>query len=130
MCSCYVNISDEKIGSIFITHPSAAIAMSPSAMEKLEPSVKSGGLLIVNQSLIKTMSRRTDISVIYVPIMESATELGDESVGNLVALGALMAHVPAVTTSSIMAVINQMLSKDRRQLELNKAALMKGCEFS
>jgi 2-oxoglutarate ferredoxin oxidoreductase subunit gamma len=130
MCSCYVNISDEKIGSIFITQPSAAIAMSPAAMEKLEPAVKTDGLLIVNKSLIKIKSHRGDIQVVYIPLMEAAAELGDDSIGNLIALGSLIANVPVVTTSNIMTVINRMLPKDKRQLELNKAALMRGCEFN
>jgi predicted aconitase with swiveling domain len=51
-------------------------------------------------------------------------------VGNLIALGAILANAPVVTTSSIIKVLNQMMSKKKAQLELNKAALLKGCEFS
>ena len=130
MCTCFVNISDERIGSIFIAHPDIGVAMNPAAMKILEPSVKTGGILIVNESLIKTKSKRTDIKVVYVPIVETAKEIGDESVGNLIALGAILANAPVVTTSSIIKVLNQMMSKKKAQLELNKAALLKGCEFS
>jgi 2-oxoglutarate ferredoxin oxidoreductase subunit gamma len=62
MCSCFVNISDERIGSIFITHPDVGVAMNPAAMKMLEPTVKTGGLLVVNTSLVKTKSDRRDIS--------------------------------------------------------------------
>lgn len=130
MCSCFVNISDERIGSIFISHPDIGVAMNPAAMKMLEPSVKPGGILIVNESLIKTRSKRTDIKAVYVPMVEMAKELGDESVGNLIALGAILANAPVVTTSSIIKVLNQMMSKKKAQLELNKAALLKGCEFN
>lgn len=130
MCTCFVNISDERIGSIFIAHPDIGVAMNPAAMNMLEPSVKTGGILIVNQSLIKNKSQRTDIKVVYVPVVDVAKELGDESTGNLVALGAVLASAPVVTTTSIIKVLNQMMSKNQRQLELNKAALLKGCEFN
>jgi len=130
MCSCFVNISDERIGSIFITHPDIGVAMNPVAMKMLEPTIKTGGLLLVNTSLIKTKSRRHDIKVVYVPTVETAKELGDDTVGNLIALGAVIANSGITTTSSIIKVLNQMLSRNKRQLELNKAALLKGCEFS
>jgi 2-oxoglutarate ferredoxin oxidoreductase subunit gamma len=130
MCSCFVNISDERIGSIFITHPDVGVAMNPAAMKMLEPTVKTGGLLVVNTSLVKTKSHRHDIKVVYVPTVEAAKELGDETVGNIIALGAVIANAQVTTTSSIIKVLNQMLSKDKKQLELNKAALLKGCEYS
>ncbi|MHB8086247.1 MAG: 2-oxoacid:acceptor oxidoreductase family protein [Dehalococcoidia bacterium] len=130
MCTCFVNISDERIGSIFITHPDIAVAMNPAAMKILEPAVKTGGLLVVNESLIKNKSARRDIKAVYVPTVEASKEVGDESVGNLVALGAIIANSQLVTTTSIIKVLNQILSKDKHQLELNKAALLKGCEYS
>jgi 2-oxoglutarate ferredoxin oxidoreductase subunit gamma len=92
MCSCYVNISDDMVGSIFNTRPDVGVAMSPAAMEKLEPAVKSGGLLIVNESLVKTKSKRSDIKTVYIPTLDIAIELGDEAVGNLVVLGYLIAN--------------------------------------
>jgi 2-oxoglutarate ferredoxin oxidoreductase subunit gamma len=130
MCTCFVNISDERIGSIFISHPDVGVAMNPAAYKMLEPAVKRDGLLIVNESLVKTRSKRPDIKAVYVPTVEAAKELGDESVGNIIALGAILANAPVVTTSSIIKVLNQMMSKNKRQLELNKAALLKGCEYA
>jgi 2-oxoglutarate ferredoxin oxidoreductase subunit gamma len=130
MCTCFVNISDERIGSLFISNPDIGVAMNPAAFKMLEPVVKKGGLLIVNESLVKLKSHRPDIKAIYVPTVESAKELGDESVGNIIALGAILANAPVVTTTSIIQVLNHMMSKNKRQLEINKAALLKGCEFN
>jgi len=130
MCSCFVNISDQRIGSIFITHPDIGVAMNPAAYDMLEPSVKQGGLLIVNESLIMSKSGRPDIKTVYIPTVELAKELGDESVGNMIALGAILANAPVVTTSGIIRVLNQMMSKNKTQLELNKAAILKGCELT
>lgn len=130
MCSCFVNISDERIGSIFVAHPDIGVAMNPAAYEMLEPNVKKGGILIVNQSLITLTSLRSDIKVVYVPMVEAAKEIGDESVGNIIALGAILANAPVVSATSVIKVLKKLMSKNKHRLELNQAALLKGCEFN
>ena len=130
MCSCFVNIADKRIGSIFITQPDVGVAMNPAAMKMLEPSVKAGGLLVVNESLIKGKSQRNDIKVVYVPTVKLAKQIGDESVGNIFALGSIIANAPVVTVSGILAALERMFSKDKWKLDLNKAALVKGGEFT
>lgn len=129
VCSCYVNISDERIGSIFITHPDIGIAMNPAAYDMLNPAVKSGGLMFVNQSLIKLKSERLDVRYVYVPCIELAQDLGDESVGNLIALGAVLANTQIVTATSVIKVLNRMVTRNIKQLDMNKAALLRGCEI-
>ena len=123
---CNVAISDEEIGALFISRPTAAIAMNPAAFEKLEPAIKPGGLLVVNQSLVSSKVSRQDISTVYVPANHLAGELGNDSVGNLVALGALVAGFPVVSKSSITAVIDGIFSKNKKHLEINKQALSTG----
>jgi len=123
---CNVTISDEKIGALFITSPTVAIAMNPASFVKFEPTMRPGGLLVVNQSLVPSKVGREDIRVVYVPASDLVIGLGDDSVGNLVILGALVAGCPVVSTSSIIAAMNNMLSKNQRRLEINKQALSKG----
>lgn len=123
---CHVTISDEKIGALFITRPTIAVAMNLTSLAKLEPVMKADSLLVVNRSLIPSKVSREDISVVYVPANELATELGDNSVGNLVVLGALLARRPVVAMSSLIAVMDGMLSKNQARLEMNKRALNQG----
>jgi 2-oxoglutarate ferredoxin oxidoreductase subunit gamma len=130
MCSCFVNISDRRIGSIFITRPDIGVAMNSIAMRVLDLSTKSGGTLMVNKSLINSQTQRKDVKVVYVPTVETAKELGDESVANLVMLGALIASTSIIKPVSIINVLDQMLSKNRRQLDLNKEAFNRGYVFS
>ena len=123
---CNVTISDEKIGALFIARPTIAIAMNPASLTKFEPAMKPESLLVVNQSLIPSKVSREDISVVYVPVSDLATEVGDNSVGNLVVLGTLLANRPVVCMSSIIAVMDGMLSKNQERLEINKRALNHG----
>ena len=123
---CNIAISNEEIGAMFITRPTAAIAMNPAALEKLEPAMKPGGLLVVNQSLVSSKVSRQDIRTVYVSANHLAGELGDVSVGNLVALGALLSGFPVVSESSIMTVLENMFSRNKGHLEINKQALGMG----
>lgn len=124
--SCNVTISDEKIGALFISRPSAAIVMNQASLEKLEPAMKPDSLLVVNQSLTTSKVSRKDIRVVYVPANDVAAELGDDSVANLVTLGALVAGFPVVSTSNIMAAMGDMFSKNQKHLKINKRAFNKG----
>ena len=123
---CNVIVSDEKIGAIFIARPTMAVAMSPAALVKFESTMKPGGLLVVNQSLVQSSVSREDIRVLYVSVSTAAAELGDDSVGNLIILGALVAGCPVVSMAGLTAVLDSMLSGNQERLKLNKQALHKG----
>ena len=123
---CNVIISDEKIGAMFVTRPTAAIAMNPLSLTKFEPAMKPGSFLVVNQSLVPSKVSRRDIRVVYVPANDLAAELGDDSVGNLVALGALVADCPVVSRDSIMAVLDIMLPDKPGRRDMNKRAFNNG----
>ena len=127
--SCSITISDEKIGALSITHPNAAIAMNQASAGKLEPSMKIDGLLIINQSLVSSKVSREDICTIYLPANHLAKELGNDSVANIVALGALVAECPAVSRSSIITVMDIMFAKNRKALEINQLAFSKGLSW-
>jgi len=124
--ACNVTISDDTIGALFVTRPTAALAMNPASLEKLEPAMKPGGLLIVNQSLISSKVKRDDIRVVYVPVTDLATEMGDRSAGNLIILGALVAGSSPVSKSSIIAAMDDMFDKNNKHLKRNKLAFEKG----
>ena len=122
--ACNITISDDKIGSLFVTRPTAAIAMSPAALEKLEPVMKPDSLLIINESVVTSRVKRRDVRVIYVPALELATELGNGSASNLIILGALVGASSMVNKSSIMSAMESMFSA--KYLEVNKKAFTKG----
>jgi len=53
---CIVIISEEDIGSPIIRQPSISIVMNPASMDKYEPLIKPGGLLVANSTLVRTQS--------------------------------------------------------------------------
>lgn len=121
---CTVIISDEPIGSPIIYNPTSCIVLNPESMEKYEPLVKPGGVLVVNTSLVRTKSKRTDITVIEVPANDLANELGSTKIANLVLLGALLAAKPIVSIDSVKKALDEHVPEHRRHIiEPNKRAL-------
>jgi len=128
--NCTVVIAAESIGSPVVTDPDAAVVMNQPSLEKFEPTVKPGGVLIVNSSLIGIRARRGDIRVIYVPANEIATELGNDRVANMVALGALVEATQVVKMDSIVESLKKALPPHRHNLiPLNRTALDRGAEI-
>jgi 2-oxoglutarate ferredoxin oxidoreductase subunit gamma len=123
---CHVTISDSKIGSLIVSHPDAAIAMNQVAAVKFEESVKPGGFLIINQSLVPLKVKRADIRVAYVPASQMAIELGSDAVANMIVLGTLVAGYSMVSSKSVLKAMDAMFGKNPKALEMNKRAFLMG----
>jgi len=129
--NCTVIVSEEEIGAPIIHNPSAAVVLNLPSMEKYEPLVKPGGVLVVNTSLVELKSERDDIRVLYVPASDIATELGNPRMANLVMLGALIAATGIVDKATVETQLEAHLSeRHRKWLEPNKTALAKGAELA
>jgi len=125
--NCTVVVSDEPIGSPVCMHPSIAIVFNNPSLEKYEPLVKPGGLLVVNQSLMVTPPARTDLEVVLIPATEAATEMGQVRVANMILFGALLARQPIVAPQTVLAVLQDKLGARKAHLHaINRAALERG----
>lgn len=128
--NCTVILSEEEIGAPIVRHPTIAVVLNLPSMEKYEPLVKSGGLLIVNSSLIPISSERQDIRIINVPASDIATELGNPRMANMVILGALIGATQIVSLETVAQQLDEHLSqRQRKWLEPNITALKKGAEL-
>jgi 2-oxoglutarate ferredoxin oxidoreductase subunit gamma len=124
---CTVIISDEEIGSPVVKNPSAAIVMNLPSLDKYEPLIKEGGLLVVNSSLVDRSPDRTDIDVLEIAANEIAEELGNRRLINLVLVGALLQKLPIFTVEVLSASLDKHIpDRHRNMLELNISALNRG----
>jgi 2-oxoglutarate ferredoxin oxidoreductase subunit gamma len=127
---CIVILSDEDIGSPIIRQPTIAIVMNPASMDKYEPLVKLGGLLVANSTLVRQKSERTDIEVVYVPANELAAELGNVRMANVVLLGAMLGTREILPLEGIKRTLDQHIPSERRRIiEPNKRALDRGVAY-
>ena len=128
-CNCTVVISDRPVGSPVIQSPRAVLAMNLPSLEKFESSVKPGGLLIVNSSLINREPGRKDIRVLKVPANDIAVELGNPKGANMVALGAYLGATQAVNLEEMESLIRETFASKPKVVEANVIALKRGYEF-
>ncbi len=129
--NCTVVVSDEEIGSPVVPEPGAVIALNLPSMDKFEPRIKPGGLLIVNSSLIKRKAERDDIQVLYVPANELAeSEIGTVKSANMIVLGAYIGHTGAATSEIVKEAMAKKMVGKERFLPANKAALDLGIKIA
>lgn len=128
---CTVILSDDDIGSPIIREPTICIVMNPPSMEKYNPLVKAGGLLIVNSTLVRSKSSREDITTVYVPANELAAELGNVKMANVVLLGAMLGMREILALGSVKRTLDEHIPKRRKHIiQPNKRALDRGLAYA
>lgn len=125
--NCTVVISNEEIGSPMVSNPQAVIAMNLPSLDKYEGKVKSGGVLVVNESMVDREVTRQDIRVVMVKANDIAEELGDKRMTNMVLLGALIANLPVLPLGAIeKALAGHLPVRHHKLLPKNYEALKRG----
>jgi 2-oxoglutarate ferredoxin oxidoreductase subunit gamma len=129
--NCTVVIADEEIGSTTIKYPKAAVVMNLPSLDKFEPLVAPGGVLIVNSSLVNREPSRTDIDWVMIPAQEIAELIGPRRLLNMVMLGALIEKLPILPFDEIKVSLGAHLPERHKTLLPNNiAALDKGAAFA
>lgn len=120
-------ISDQRISSPYVPNPDAAIVMNRPSLDRFEPLLQSGGLLVSNTSLVDRAPRRADLRYVPLAANEISNELGNPRVIGLVALGAYVAASEITTIDSMMNALRKVLPPGRHNLlPLNKQAMERG----
>jgi 2-oxoglutarate ferredoxin oxidoreductase subunit gamma len=123
---CTVVISDRPIGSPIIRNPKHLVAMNRPSLEKFAPTVKSGGTIFINSSLISIDAGRADVEVIKVPIIEIAKELGNVKAANIVALAAFVSRSQVVDFELLRESVKEKFASKEKLIPLNMKALAEG----
>ena len=127
--SCSVIISDEEVGSPIISQPDVLIAMNLPSFEKFVPTVKAGGIVIADSSLIETKTTRTDIDVYYIPATSLASDMGKQSLANMIILGKLLKVMNDFNEDEIKTVLAKVIPpKKADMLEINMKAMQIGAD--
>lgn len=128
--SCTVIISDEEIGAPVVGMPTAVIAMNLPSLDKYEPQVKPGGLLVVNASMVNRKADRPDIRRVHVPANEIAEKIGDRRLTNMVLLGSLLANLKVLDLKTVQASLKEHTpERHQRLVPLNIQALEEGATY-
>jgi len=129
--NCTVSISDEEIFSPVASSPDYGVIMNMPSLVKYESTIKKGGVIILNSSLIETDPARDDIEVVKVPANDIAKELGSDRTINMIMLGAFVAKTKVTTLDSIMNGLTEIVKgKKASIMKLNRKGLDRGAEYA
>ncbi|MFH2059570.1 MAG: 2-oxoacid:acceptor oxidoreductase family protein [Pseudomonadota bacterium] len=123
---CTVVIGDKRIGSPVIKNPSHLVAMNRPSLEKFAATVKPGGIIFINSSLIPTRSERNDIIELIVPANDIAIQAGSVKAANIVALSAFVAKSKIVDLDMLKDCIKEEFADKAKIIPLNMNAFDRG----
>ena len=125
--NCSVIVSDEPVASPLVDVADVVVAMNRPSLDKFEPCVKPGGVLVINSSIIDRKAERDDIQVVYCDANGIAEAVGNPKGANVAILGAVMGKVDVTSVASMSEAIRiELGEKKLRFLEGNMKALEAG----
>ena len=127
--NCTVVISDDEIGSPIIQKADVVLVMNEPSLNKFEPVAKSGGVIIINSSLIQSKVKRDDVETVYIPVNEIAQGIGSTKVANMIMLGVCIGKTHILPEKSVFSAIEMKMKKHPDMLDMNFKAVKAGEKF-
>lgn len=119
-----VIVSDERISSPILSKYDVAIVLNQPSLDKFEPKIKPGGILIYDGNGIVNPPSRTDIQVYRIDAMEQAAEMKNAKVFNMIVLGGLLKVCPVVSTDGLQKALYKSLpERHHHMIPLNMQAV-------
>ena len=118
-----VIVSDERISSPILSKYDIAVVLNQPSLEKFEPKIKPGGILIYDGFGIIKKPTRKDITVYEINAMDKAAEMKNGKV----VLGGLLKIAPVVSTNGVEKALKKTLPERHHGLiPLNMQAIEEG----
>ena len=126
-----VIVSDERISSPILSSYDIAIVLNQPSLDKFEPKVKKGGILIYDGFGVINPATREDIQVYRIDAMDKAAELKNSKVFNMIVLGALLQVCPVVSDKGVeKALFKTLPERHHGLIPLNMEAIKAGKELA
>ena len=126
-----VIVSDERISSPILSSYDIAIVLNQPSLDKFEPKVKKGGILIYDGFGVINPPTREDIQVYRIDATDKAAELKNSKVFNMIVLGALLQVCPVVSDKGVeKALFKTLPERHHGLIPLNMEAIKAGKELA
>ena len=125
-----VIVSDKRISSPILSRYDVAIVLNQPSLEKFEPKVNPGGILIYDGYGIINPPTRKDINVYRIDAMDKAADMKNAKVFNMIVLGGLLKVCPVVSTKGLHSALFKSLPERHHGLiPLNMQAVEEGMKI-
>jgi len=124
-----VILSDEPISSPVLNKYDTAIIMNQQSLDKFEPMVKSGGVLLYDNNGITRHPQRTDVRVFCIEAAVEAAKT-DPRIFNMIVLGGYLTIRPILQLENVIEGLKKSLPERHHQLiPLNQQAISTGMDL-
>ena len=107
-----------------------AVVLNQPSLEKFEPKIKPGGILIYDGFGIINKPTRKDITIYEINAMDKAAEMKNGKVFNMIVLGGLLKVAPVVSDKGVEKALFKTLPERHHSLiPLNMEALKEGAKI-
>ena len=125
-----VILSDERISSPILHEYNTAIILNQQALDKFEPRVKEGGLLVYDSHGITRHPERNDINIYRVDAAAEASKMENPKIFNMIVLGGYLKVKPVVSLKNLHEGLKKSLPQRHHKLiPLNEEAVKRGGEI-
>jgi 2-oxoglutarate ferredoxin oxidoreductase subunit gamma len=125
-CSAQLVVSETPVLYPYVTVPDILVVMSQEAYVKFGSELKDGGIMIVEQDLVRVADLKKNIQVYSIPATRIAEELGKRMVLNSVMVGFFTAVTRLLEPDAVRKAVADSVPANFR--ELNLKAFERGLE--
>jgi len=126
-CSAQLVVSDSPVLYPYATQPDIMVIMSQEAYNRFAHELKPGGLLIIEEDLVRVADLKGDPKVYAIPATRFAEELGKRMVLNSVMVGFFTAVTKLLGDDAVRKAVADSVPPAFR--ELNLKAFDRGLEY-
>jgi len=126
-CSAQLILSDSPVLYPYVSRPDILVVTSQEAYTRFVPELKEGGILLVEQDLVRVDDLNAGTKVYSVPATRMAEELGKRMVQNSVMVGFFTAVTKLLEPDAVRKSVADSVPSSFR--ELNLKAFEQGFEY-
>ena len=117
-------VADDPIASPIVSYPDVLVALNQPSLDKFAPSVRKGGVVIVNTNSCPHGCKRDDVQIVAAPMSDIALEIGNIMVLNMLAIGIVIGKTGVIKYETMEEDLNSFLkAKNPDLLKQNLSAI-------
>ncbi len=125
--NCSVCISPEPIGSPLVVNPNVLAVMNGPSYDKFIDGVESGGIVVIDSTLIAQKCQRTDVKAYYVDATSLADEQGLNGLANMIMIGKVLKETGFSSLETVEKSVKKCVPANKEHLiESNIKAIKLG----
>jgi 2-oxoglutarate ferredoxin oxidoreductase subunit gamma len=125
--SAQLVLSSEPVLYPYVDSPDVLVVLSQEAFSRFGPGIKRGGILLVEDDMVRVEGVAPDVRVFAVPATRLAEELGRKIVLNVVMVGFFAAITGLLSREACLKAIAD--SVPQKVVSLNERAFEKGFDY-